>query len=252
MRSPSVNSIRTKSRGFTLIEAIIVVGIIGVLAAAAGAGVIYGMGKIKASNAMFDVAAVFSIAQMRATSKNHPHYVIFWEKPVGTTFERGLRIVMRRKSEPAAPAVDWNTVDVTDMAPLGSTILMGGVPAASLVRDIDLSVSAKVYLYPISNFTTAMTGKLPAPFNGFNFLAAGGAATAGVYDTNLMKACTFCVASTAIARGVIEYGTDGWARMITGGNMNGGAVALASIGFGEKPSAKVIAVATPAGNIKTF
>ena len=68
-------------RGFTLIEVMTAVVIVIILAALAVTYMVYGMGKARMNNAVFDVAAMINGAQLRAISRGSPHYIFIHQTP---------------------------------------------------------------------------------------------------------------------------------------------------------------------------
>ena len=63
---------RRRDSGFTLIEMTVVLGIVAVLLTLAGTGMVYGVGKARARNAVAEISAMVPIAQMRAASRGQP------------------------------------------------------------------------------------------------------------------------------------------------------------------------------------
>src|SRR5690349_19441529 len=62
-------------RGFTLLEVMAAVVILIILSALAATFMVYGMGRARMNNAVFDVAALINSAQLRAISRGTPHYI---------------------------------------------------------------------------------------------------------------------------------------------------------------------------------
>ena len=98
-------------RGFTLIEVMTAVVILIILTALAVTYMVYGMGKARMNNAVFDATAMINAAQLRAISRGTPHYVFIHQ-------------TSRHRTHPRAPAgagapgraarpANWNTLDLS-------------------------------------------------------------------------------------------------------------------------------------------
>ncbi len=66
-----------RNRGVALIEAM-VVATVAVLAALAAVGLLYGTGRARLNNAVFEVSSLLAVGQMRAASTGVPHYALFY------------------------------------------------------------------------------------------------------------------------------------------------------------------------------
>ncbi|HYO71760.1 MAG TPA: prepilin-type N-terminal cleavage/methylation domain-containing protein [Archangium sp.] len=220
-------SVRSRSAGFTLVETLIVVAIVGVLAALAGLAVFHGTTRVRVSNAAFEVGALYTAAQMRATSMGVPHYVVFHDD--GSEF--GVYLLERAD---ALGPFNWASEDVLN------TASVGGVRHEQL----RLSLEGGLGFLDISAPRTELRA-LPAPFSAIALTASG--------SGRLLGGCTFCTEGTGGSRGVIRFSPDGTVRVMTGGTDAGGAVAFAPESHdGQSSTSRWVVIAAPAGAIRVY
>ncbi|QRN98645.1 prepilin-type N-terminal cleavage/methylation domain-containing protein [Archangium violaceum] len=220
-------SVRSRSAGFTLVEVMVVVAILGVLVTLAGVAVFHGTARVRVSNAAFEVGALYTAAQMRATSMGVPHYVVFHDD--GTTF--GVSLLERAD---ALGAYNWASEDVTDI----STV--GGV----LHERLRLSDEGGLGFLDLGASGSGLR-TLPAPFSSIPLTSSG--------SGRLLGGCSFCTEGTGGARGVIRFSPDGTVQVMTGGAEAGGVVAFATdSGGGQSGSPRWVVIAAPAGAIRVF
>lgn len=212
---------RQRSRaGFTLIEAMIVVAIIGVLATLAGTALLYGTRRARLQNAAFEIQSMFSVAQMRAASSGYPNYVIF--------YDTGSKVGVAQLERKTNANLDWTTVNPDNLEAQGARL-----------NHFDLS-STQVNL--VAPSTWGVT--LPAPFASVPLTVGGGG--------GLRSACTFCIAATGGSLGALKFLPDGTMEVATGGDfLSGGAVGL-QISEGGITRTRVIAVTAPVGTVRVF
>ncbi len=220
-------SVRSRSTGFTLVELMIVVGILGVLVALAGVAVFHGTARVRVSNAAFEVGALYTAAQLRATSMGVPHYVVFHDD--GTTF--GVSLLERSD---ALGAYNWASDDVMDLASVG------GVQHERL----RLSDEGGLGFLDLGASGSELSA-LPAPFASIPLTPSG--------SGRLLGGCSFCTEGLGGARGVIRFSPDGTVRLMTGGADAGGVVAFApDSGSGQSGAPRWVVIAAPAGAIRVF
>jgi prepilin-type N-terminal cleavage/methylation domain-containing protein len=219
-------SIRSRSAGLTLVELLVVVAILGILATLAGLAVFHGTARVRVSNAAFEVGALYTAAQMRATSMGVPHYLVFHDD--GTGF--GVYLLERPDS---LGTYNWASDDVMNTAAVGG------------IRHEHLRPSSEVGFLDLGASGPAGLRTLPAPFDSIPLTPSG--------PGRLLGGCSFCTEGTGGTRGVIRFSPDGTVRVMTGGTEAGGVIAFApdSRGGPSGPPRWVV-IAAPAGAIRVF
>lgn len=218
-------SSRSRFAGFTLVELLTVVAILGVLVTLAGVAVFHGTSRVRVNNAAFEVGALYSAAQMRATSMGVPHYVVFHDD--GTEF--GVYLLERTDS---LGAFNWASDDVMNAT------AVGGVRHEELRLSRESGLGFMDLSAPRADFAS-----LPAPFNAIALAPSG--------PGRLLGGCTFCSEGTGGARGVIRFSPDGTVQLMTGGAQAGGVVAFTP--DSRKPGpARWVVIAAPAGAVRVF
>lgn len=220
-------SVRSRSAGFTLVETLVVVAILGILATLAGLAVFHGTTRVRVSNAAFEVGALYTAAQMRATSMGVPHYVVFHDD--GSDF--GVYLLERAD---ALGAYNWASEDVLN------TASVGGIRHEQLRLSNEGGLGFLNLSAPRSEFRA-----LPAPFSAIPLTPSG--------SGRLLGGCTFCTAGTGGARGVIRFSPDGTVRVMTGPTDAGGVIAFAPESSGGQSSPpRWVVIAAPAGAIRVY
>jgi prepilin-type N-terminal cleavage/methylation domain-containing protein len=220
-------SVRYRSAGFTLVETLVVVAILGVLATLAGLAVFHGTTRVRVSNAAFEVGALYTAAQMRATSMGVPHYVVFHDD--GSDF--GVYLLERADT---LGVFNWASEDVLNTASVGG------------VRHEQLRLSHESGLgFQDLGAPRAEPRTLPAPFSAIPLTPSG--------SGRLLGGCSFCSEGTGGARGVIRFSPDGTVRVMTGGTDAGGVIAFAPESSGGQSSQhRWVVIAAPAGAIRIY
>jgi prepilin-type N-terminal cleavage/methylation domain-containing protein len=219
-------SARSRSAGFTLVETLVVAAILGVLATLASLAVFHGTTRVRVSNAAFEVGALYTAAQMRATSMGVPHYIVFHDD--GSEF--GVYLLERADS---VGVFNWASEDVLNAASVG------GIRHEQL----RLSEAAGLGFLDLGAPRTELR-TLPAPFSAISLTPSG--------PSRLLAGCTFCTEGTGGARGVIRFSPDGTVRLMTGGTDAGGVIAFAPESRGQSSPPRWVVIAAPAGAIRVY
>jgi hypothetical protein len=203
----------------------VVLAVVTILAALAGVAVLRGTSRVRVSNAAFEVGALYTGAQMRASSLGVPHYVVFHDD--GTEF--GVYLLERPDG---LSALDWT------QAPVSAPELLGGTVHEHLRLSREHGLG-------FVDFSASAVQPLPAPFTSIALTASG--------QGGLMAGCTFCTTGSGGARGVIRFSPDGTVRVLTGGTTStttpGGVLGFAPEGQGQP---RLVVIAAPAGAIRVF
>ena len=235
MKRPVPRTRTHRPRGFTLFEALTAVGIIGVLASLAVTGFLHGATRARASNATFEINALFSVGQLRAASTGRPQYLVLWQSSTSAYGVQLLDFV----GPGALPA--WSS-----MTP--------GTPSAgfTLVDEVKLATGseARVALPTLTSAKARITAlasltALPAPYQTVPLTAAGGSSALG-------QACSFCAAQGAGALGVLRFNTDGTLEVLTGTATTGGSFAMDLSNSNNQYDPRIVAFTAPLATVKVF
>ncbi|WP_224361584.1 pilus assembly FimT family protein [Hyalangium versicolor] len=244
-------------RGFTLLEVMTAVVILIILAALSVSFMVYGMGKARMNNAVFDVTAMINGAQLSAVSRGSPHYVFIYQTG------NDLRIqVLDRPDWPWPVGWDWANVDLSngpDAALAFTRQLEDGT-----VQNLNAPIRDQLVLSAGSGmdagglaFLDLDSGRirkpLPAPFSA---IALTSTATANPLDKpthDLLAGCNFCVAGAGTPYGVLRFNADGTMRVMTGIAPSGAVIAFAPNTEDETGFApKLLSISAPAGATVVF
>jgi len=242
------------SRGFTLIEVMTAVVILIILAALAVSYMVFGMGKARMNNAVFDATAMINGAQLRALSHGSPHYVIIHQ------VDNRVRLqVLERPDSP--PAVNWNALDLSNgpevalafndpsgvlrNAPIRDELVLGdgGGVSASGLAFLDLD-------------SPRIKKPLPAPFNSIPVASPSFTPSTGLDKPtpNLLAGCNFCINMPGHPYGVLQFNADGTMDVLTGGpDFPGAVIAFAPNTADEQGfTPRLLTISHPAGATVVF
>ncbi|MFL5346790.1 MAG: Tfp pilus assembly protein FimT/FimU [Hyalangium sp.] len=248
-------------RGFTLIEVMTAVVIIIILAALAVSYMVYGMGKARMNNAVFDATAMINGAQLRALSHGVPHYVLIHQLPALNNRVR-LQVLERPDSGPA-PA-DWNALDLNLKSPQealsythyktdGTTEILNAPLRDEMVLGDGAGVSASGLAF-LDLDSTRVPKPLPAPFSAIPMTTPTFTPTDKDKPTpSLLAGCNFCVTSAGHPYGLLRFNSDGTMQVLTGNAASGAVIAFAPNTTSEQGfQPKLLTVSAPAGATVVF
>jgi prepilin-type N-terminal cleavage/methylation domain-containing protein len=258
-------------KGFTLIELMTAVAIIAVLASLAVTVMVYGTGRARMNNTVFDLAALLNTAQLSAMSRGSAHYVILYRDPRGQI----QAVLMERPDAP--PAVDWDNLDLSHIPGTPGNPLSGqegpfNSPSLFFTREDAAGVPQQVPALELDRLKMAMasgpdtggvafldldsariTRPLPAPFNTIPLTTVANPGDPNLPTTDLLAGCSFCIEASGVPYGVIRFNTDGTVEMMTGDAETGGVIAFMPNTTDEKRfQPKLLTISAPAGAVHTF
>jgi len=235
-----------------------VVVIVFVLAALAGLSGAYGLGRARMNNAVFDVAALSTSAQLRAISRGAPHYLF-----VRQTADGRLRVhlIERPDSPPLSPS-QWASLDLTQgpgKALEFTRTLPDGtqVQSNALLRDqVVLGSSTgpdSGGLAFLDLDSQRIQRPLPAPFSAVALTTAATPTDVDRPTRDLMAGCNFCINPAGEPYGALRFNPDGTMEVVTGNARSGAVIAFAPNTRNEAEIApKLLTVSTPAGAVVIF
>lgn len=220
---------RQQSRGFSLVEMMVVVAILTVLSGLAAFGLFYGTGHARLRNGVFQAASLLSLAKMHAQRSGLYAYVVVYQS--GADF--GLELV---ESETAYAEADWVAIPGGSLPPV-----VGGRPVKVLDR-LPLSRDGGYGLAALSGVAAPV-----APFQAVPHAGAGSSPA-------LLAACSFCKpASGGSAVGVLRFAPEGTLVVATNAGAAGGTLAFAvSDARLGTLHPTVIAFSAPFGAVKVY
>jgi prepilin-type N-terminal cleavage/methylation domain-containing protein len=248
---------RRHRRGFTLLEVMTAVVIMLILAALAVTYQVYGTGKARMNNAVFDVTALINSTQLRALSRGSPHYIFIHQTP-----DHRVRIQVLERAEDT-PTPNWNALDLTQGPEVALAFTRtrpdGTVEPvnASLRDELVLGGSTGVDsggLAFLDLDSSLIRRPLPAPFNTIALTTPQTTpANPNVPTQDLMAGCNFCVAGSGHPYGVLRFNPDGSLQVMTGDAPSGAVIAFAPNTPAEQGFApKLLTVSAPAGATVVF
>lgn len=256
-------SIRSRLRqGFTLIE-VMTATVILIIMMALAVGLLSGAGKARMNNAVFDVAALISAAQMRAVSSGVPHYILIHWPPARGSANSYLRVhMLERPDEPGPGGVPltpawWDSLNLTN----GPEEALGFQPngAATATRafnrgTVGLGVSTGPDQRDVAFLdldSQRVGGLLRPPFNTISLDTTAQASPLDLPTADLMAGCNFCVnPGGGEPYGVLRFNADGTMQVMTNRDnaRTGAAIAFAANTNDEQSvTPRLLVVAAPAG-----
>lgn len=247
----------TLRRGFTLVEWMAAMAIVAILAALSVTFMLYGGGRARVNNAVFDLAALCSAAQLRALGQGVPHYLVLHQDAQGR-----LRAALLERPD-AQPALTWSALDLTQgpevalafertrpdgtretvNAPLRDVLTLGAStgPDSGGIAFLDLD-------------SARLRRPLPAPFNTIALTTpAFTPAELEQPSRELLAGCSFCVEGVGLPYGVIRFNTNGTVELPTSAGGSGGALALMPNTLDETHFApRLLSISAPAGAVRVF
>jgi prepilin-type N-terminal cleavage/methylation domain-containing protein len=249
-------------RGFTLIEVMTAVVIIIILAALSVTFMVYGMGKARMNNAVFDVTAMVGTAQLRAISRGSPHYIFLYQTPddrlhmlllerpdLSPTPNWGA-LTLTLPGSPPEVALAFNTVDA-----LGNPVVRNAIIRDQLVLGAGSGSDAGGLAF-LDLDSNRITKPLPAPFSAIPLTTPlFTASPLNEPSLNLLVGCNFCIenGNGGPPYGVLRFNSDGTMEVMTGNSPSGAAIAFAPNTKDEKGfTPKILTVSAPAGAAVVF
>lgn len=223
-------------------------------------GVLSGAGRARMNNAVFDVAALISAAQMRAVSSGVPHYILIHRPPVRGSASSYLRIhMLERPDQPGPGGVDpdFDTLDLSNGPEAALAFLPDGAlgPTNAFNRGtVGLAVSTGADRREVSFLdldSNRVRGLLRPPFNTIALTTAATANPLDLPTGDLLAGCNFCVNPAGDEPyGVLRFNPDGTMQVRTNAAAarTGAAIAFAPNTDDEQNvTPRLLIVSAPAG-----
>jgi hypothetical protein len=233
-----------------------VVVIIIILASLAASYMIFGMGKARMNNAVFDATAMINGAQLRALSHGSPHYVFI--------HQTGNRVRLQVLERPdVGPTVTWSALNLA----LGPEVALAfdRVKPDGTFERVNAPIRDELVLGDGGGVGTSglafldldsprIRKPLPAPFSAISLTTPLFTATPlDKPSQNLLAGCNFCIDSAGHPYGVLRFNADGTMEVLTGNAPSGAVLAFAPNTDDEKGFApKLLTISAPAGATVVF
>lgn len=248
-------------RGFTLIEVMTAVVIIIILAALAVSYMVYGMGKVRMNNAVFDATAMINGAQLRALSHGAPHYVLIYQD--SGTNRVHLQVLERPDT---GPTPDWTTLDLkppktssqalayTHTKPDGTPEILDAPIRDQLALGDGAGASSSGLAF-LDLDSTRIKKPLPAPFSALSLTTSFDPPEGkDIPTTSLLAGCNFCIVTPGFPPyGLLRFNADGSMQVLTGNAISGAVLAFAPNTTSEQGfTPKLLTISAPAGATVIF
>ncbi len=231
-----------------------------IILAALAVGVLSGAGKARMNNAVFDVAALISAAQMRAVGTGIPHFIIIHRPPVRNAADSYLRVQMLERPEdgPGIASPDWNNLNLINgpavalaSQPAGAAAPIPAIPRGS----VGLAISSGPEQREVSFLdldSNRVRSLVRPPFNTIALTTLNNANPLNLPSPDLLTGCNFCVNPAGDEPyGVLRFNPDGTMRVMSGpvgGVDTGAAIAFAPNTDDEQTvTPRLLIVSAPAG-----
>jgi prepilin-type N-terminal cleavage/methylation domain-containing protein len=246
-------SLRT---GFTLVEWMAAMAIIAILASLSVTFMLYGGGRSRVNNAVFELAALYSTAQLRALSHGVPHYIVLHQDSAGL-----IRAALLERPD-APPALAWDALDLSQ-GPEAALAFERTLPDGT-VETVNAPLRDRLTLGASTGMDSGgiafldldsprIRRPLPAPFNTIALTSAFTPASPEHPSRELLAGCSFCIEGTGLPYGVIRFNTNGTVEMRTGAVSSGGTLALMPNTRDETHFApRLLSISAPAGAVRVF
>ena len=245
-------------RGFTLLEVMAAVVILIILSALAATFMVYGMGRARMNNAVFDAAALINSAQLRAVSRGTPHYIF-----IRQTTDGRVRIhLLERPDAPRLSPAQWAALDLSQgpekALEFNRTLPDGTVEASTaLSRDqlvLGSSTGPDSGGLAFLDLDSSRIGRpLPAPFRAIPVTTEANSSDPDLPTPDLMAGCNFCINPAGEPYGVLRFNPDGTLEVLTGNAPSGAVIAFAPNTRNETGIVpRLLAVSAPVGTTVIF
>ena len=231
-------------RGFTLLEVMAAVVILIILSALAATFMVYGMGKARMNNAVFDVAALINSAQLRAVSRGTPHYIF-----IRQTADGRVRVhLLERPDAPRLSPAQWAALDLSQ----GPAAALNAISRDQLVLGGSTGPDAGGLAF-LDLDSRRIARPLPAPFRAIPVTTAATPSDPDVPTPDLMAGCNFCINPSGEPYGVLRFNSDGTMEVLTGNAPSGALIAFAPNTRNETGIVpRLLAVSAPVGSTVVF